>query len=60
MIWMSNFWIMMIGVPLVCLAPDLFLILGKYVFYPSPIEKVLFEQKFVEPNYDYREHFNKI
>lgn len=51
---------MIIGAPLVCLAPDLYLQLTKQVFYPSPIEKVLFEQKFVEPNYDYREHFNKI
>jgi hypothetical protein len=24
------------------------------------VDKVLFEYKFVEPNYDYREHFNKI
>jgi magnesium-transporting ATPase (P-type) len=56
----SEFWLMIIGCPLVCLAPDLYIQLTKQVFYPSPIEKVLFEQKFVEPNYDYREHFNKI
>ena len=56
----SNFWLMIIGGPLVCLVPDLFILLIRQVFYPYPIEKVLFEQKFVEPNYDYREHFNKI
>jgi len=39
----SNFWLMIIGGPLICLVPDLFILLIRQVFYPSPIEKVLFE-----------------
>ncbi len=51
---------MIIGGPVISLVPDVFITLTKQVFFPSPIEKVLIEQKFKDPNYDYREHFNKI
>jgi hypothetical protein len=51
---------MIIAGPLICLIPDVFIQLIKQVFYPTPIDKVLFVQKFKEPNYDYIEHFNNI
>jgi len=55
-----KFWIMIIAGPLICLVPDLFFNLTKQVFYPSPIEKVLNEQKYIDPQYDSKDHFNKI
>jgi len=60
MFWSLEFWILIFGGPLICLIPDVFIQLIKQVFYPSPIDKVLFEQKYKEPNYDYIEHFNNI
>lgn len=60
MFWTPDFWLMIFGGPFICLVPDVFVSLTKQVFFPSPIEKVLFEQKFKDPDYDYREHFNKI
>jgi magnesium-transporting ATPase (P-type) len=60
MFFSADFWIMIIAGPLVCLIPDAFIQLIKQVFYPTPIDKVLFVQKFKEPNYDYIEHFNNI
>jgi hypothetical protein len=56
----SDFWLIIIGGPVICLIPDAFVFLGQQVFLPDPVTKVLFEQKFKDPNYDYREHFNKI
>lgn len=60
MLLSADFWIMIIAGPLICLIPDAFIQLTKQVFYPTPIDKVLFVQKFKEPNYDYIEHFNNI
>lgn len=43
MVKMPNFWLIIAGGPLICLIPDLAIMLGHNVFYPTPIEKVLAE-----------------
>ena len=48
----SQFWLMLIGIPIVALLPDLTYMLVNKVFYPSPTDSVLHMQQ-KEPQYKY-------
>ncbi len=52
-------WCVIIGGPLACLIPDIFFNFIRMVFYPTPIDKVLYEQVLINPNYDHKESIMK-
>lgn len=49
---------MIIVVPFICLIPDMAHKYGKVIFFPTPVEKIMKEQK-QNPNYNYFEEFVK-
>ena len=55
MIGYPYFWLMMLGVPLACLVPDIIVKLIYSVFYANPIDVVLSLQM-EEPEYNFRLH----
>ena len=46
-----QFWLIVIAGPFVSLGPDFFLRLAQKVFFPSPVDKVMYEQKY-NPHYE--------
>lgn len=41
----TNFWLVILGGPLVCLIPDIFLKIYGRIFNPTPVDKILILQK---------------
>lgn len=60
MVKQPRYWLILFGGPLICLLPDFFLNMIKQVFYPNPIDKVIYEQKYIEPNFDHKEIILKL
>ena len=56
----GKYWCLFLGVPLACLVFDFFTYCVRMVFFPTPIDKVLYEQVYVNPNYDHREQLIRL
>ena len=54
MVLYSEFWLMIIAIPFVCLLPDFLIKLTQKIFYPTPIDIVLRAQK-ADPDFDFEE-----
>lgn len=54
-----EFWLLLIVLPFVCLIPDFIIKFVLQVFFPSPVDKVIMEQKY-EASFSFKKYLETL